>query len=90
MEGKDIKVKLGTSRKEHQQAALKKTKEAHEHFKKHVRDARHEALQVLKKLEKIMAKDDVKVLNEEFDKMLKKTEDLGRKMVEDKEKEINA
>jgi ribosome recycling factor len=44
----------------------------------------------LKKLEKIIAKDEVKVLQEEFDTMQKKAEDLGRKMVDDKEKEINA
>lgn len=43
-EGKDIRVKLGTSRKEHMLAAAKKVKESNEHFKRDVRDARHEAL----------------------------------------------
>jgi ribosome recycling factor len=44
MEGKDIRVKLGTSRKEHVAAGLKKVKSAQETFKREVRDARHDAL----------------------------------------------
>ncbi len=34
MDGRDIKVKLGTSRKEHAEAGLKKVKEYNEVFKK--------------------------------------------------------
>jgi len=37
-------VKLGTSRKEHIQAGLKKVKQAQETFKKDVGDARRDAL----------------------------------------------
>ena len=54
MEGKDIKVKLGTSRKEHIQAGLKKVKSALETFRKDVGEARREAMQTLKKLSKIL------------------------------------
>lgn len=41
VEGKDLKVKLGTSKKEHQDAALKQVKAAHEEFKKEVKEVRH-------------------------------------------------
>lgn len=44
MEGKDIKVKLGTSKKEHIDAALKKLKQIHDNFKLGVKDARHELM----------------------------------------------
>ena len=44
LEGKDIRVKLGTSRKEHMEAAKKKVKESNDQFKRDVRDARHDAL----------------------------------------------
>ena len=40
MEGKDIRVKLGTSRKEHIEAGLKKIKEALELLKREIRDER--------------------------------------------------
>ena len=54
LEGKDIKVKLGTSRKELVAAGLKKVKTAMEEFKKDVRDVRHKHLEVVKKLSKIV------------------------------------
>ena len=44
LDGKDIRVKLGTSRKEHMAAALKKVKEHHSSFLKSVRDARQKAM----------------------------------------------
>lgn len=53
-EGKDIKVKLGTSRKELIAAGLKKVKLASEDYKKNVREARHKNMEVLKKLSKIV------------------------------------
>ena len=34
VEGKDLKVKLGTSKKEHVDAAIKQVKAAHDDFKK--------------------------------------------------------
>jgi ribosome recycling factor len=55
MEGKDIRVKMGTSRKEHIAAGIAKAKKAHENFRKGVRDARQEARETLKKLAKIIA-----------------------------------
>ena len=43
-EGKDIKVKLGASRKEHAAAGLKKVKEFGEQFLKQAREERHTVL----------------------------------------------
>jgi len=57
IEGKDIRVKLGTSRKEHIDSGLKKIKESLDAFNKHARDERHNALQVVKKLGKILPED---------------------------------
>ena len=54
IEGKDIKVKLGVSKKEHIEAAVKKIKGIGEEFKKDVKDARHNVENTKKKLEKIM------------------------------------
>ena len=42
MDGKDIKVKLGKTKKEHIEAALKKVKKIHEDHKKDVKEIRHE------------------------------------------------
>lgn len=89
MEGKDIRVKLGTSRKEHIAAGLKKVKESNMNFIKGVQKARHNALQTLKKLEKIMPKDNVKLLEDEFDSMFKKAEQGAKKECDAKEKDIN-
>ena len=54
MEGKDIRVKLGTTKKEHIDAALKKLKQIHDTYKKDVKEARHELMNTQKKLEKIL------------------------------------
>jgi ribosome recycling factor len=62
VEGKDLKVKLGTSKKEHIDAALKQVKAALEDFKKSVKDVRHTMQDSVKKLEKILPQDDVKLL----------------------------
>ena len=56
-EGKDIKVKLGTSRKEHAIAGLKKVKDFADNFKKKTRDERHKVLTVVKKLSKVLPED---------------------------------
>jgi len=90
LEGKDIRIKLGTSRKEHQAAGIKKVKKLNETFLKDSRSARQSALQTVKKLEKIISKDEVKLLEDEIEKNLKKTEDEAKKLCEAKEKEINA
>ena len=42
VEGKDLKVKLGTSKKEHVDAAIKQVKAAHDDFKKYIKDIRHD------------------------------------------------
>ena len=90
LEGKDIRVKLGTSKKEHIIAALKKVKEANDSFKKDVREARHNALQTLKKLGKILPQDQIKLLEDEFELLVKKAEEAAKKECDAKEKEINA
>lgn len=54
MEGKDLKVKLGTSKKEHIDAALKQVKQASDDFKRGVKEVRHSIQETTKKLDKIM------------------------------------
>lgn len=71
MEGKDIRVKLGTSRKEHAEAGLKKVKEYSEEFKKNAREERHKILQVIKKVAKVLPEDDVKLMDTTISDMLK-------------------
>ena len=66
VEGKDIRVKLGASRKEHIEAGLKKVKELGHEFDKDSRAARGNAMQTLKKLSKILPEDEVKVLEDEY------------------------
>lgn len=62
VEGKDLKVKLGTSKKEHIDAALKQVKGSLEDFKREIKDIRHEIIDVIKKLDKIMPQDECKLL----------------------------
>ena len=88
MEGKDIRVKLGTSRKEHAEAGLKKVKEYGERFKKQARDERHKVLSVVKKLSKVLPEDDVKMLESEVNDMLKKAEADAKTICDAKEKEL--
>ena len=54
VEGKDLKVKLGTSKKEHIDAALKQVKQASDDFKRGVKEVRHSIQETTKKLDKIM------------------------------------
>ena len=89
LEGKDIKIKLGTSRKEHVAAGLKKIKAANEEFKKNVRDARHKVLEVIKKLSKVVPQETTTLLEAEIATKIKKAEDLAKKTVESKEKDLN-
>ena len=81
-------MKLGASRKEHIEAGLKKTKELSAEFGKDVRHARHNAMQVLKKLSKIMPEQEVKIVEDEYGNMLKKAELKGKKMVDAKEADL--
>ena len=62
LEGKDIKVKLGTSKKEHIEAALKQIKSINDDFKLAVKDVRHEMQETTKKLGKILPQEEIKVL----------------------------
>jgi len=88
MEGKNIAVKLGNTRKETLDGALKQLKKAQSEFNSNVRDARHDAMNTLKKLEKIVAKDEVKVIEKELQKVQGEFEAKGLKMIGEKEKEL--
>ena len=89
MDGKDIRVKLGTSRKEHAQAGLKKVKEYAEAFKKQAREERHKVLTVLKKLSKVLPEDEAKMITTEVDELLKKAETASKTTCDAKETELN-
>lgn len=88
VEGKDLKVKLGTTKKEQQDAALKQVKEAHEDLKRAVKEIRHETQETTKKLEKILPQDTCKVFKVEVEKHFTKAETDAKKLIEGKEKEI--
>ena len=61
VEGKDLKVKLGTSKKEHIDAAMKQLKQAVDEFKRNLKEARHSMQDTIKKLEKIIPQDESKL-----------------------------
>ena len=89
VEGKDVKVKLGTSRKEHVAAGLKKVKSSNDEFKKNLQEARHKVLEVIKKLSKIVDQETVTQLEADVKAKIKKAEDLAKKTTEAKEKDLN-
>ena len=88
VEGKDIKVKLGTSKKEHQDAALKQVKAAHEDFKREIKEVRHAMQDAVKKLDKILPKDETELLKKDLEKLCTNKEAEAKKLIEAKEKEI--
>ena len=87
-EGPDIRVKLGTSRKEHVQAGLAKVKDLSQQFKKELRDARHKIMEQVKKLKKVLPEDEVKVIEAEIGDRMKKADDLGNQTCSAKEADI--
>lgn len=58
-------------------------------FQRNVREARHTAMDTLKKLGKILPQDEIKLLEDEFEKMIKKSEEGAKKVCDEKDKEIN-
>ena len=88
VEGKDVKVKLGTSKKEHQDAALKQVKAAHEEFKREIKEVRHAMQDVVKKLDKILPKDETELLKKDLEKLCTNREAEAKKLLDAKEKEI--
>ena len=88
VEGKDLKVKLGTSKREHMEAALKLVKQAHEEFKRAVKEVRHAMQDTAKKLDKIVAKDEVSLLQKDMEKLVTGREAEAKRVIEAKEKEI--
>eukprot|EP00347_Sterkiella_histriomuscorum_P009325 403341640 len=90
VEGKDIKVKLGTSKKEHLDAALKQIKVINEDFKLAVKEVRHEMNETVKKLQKILPQEEIKVLQKDLDKIIANKEGDAKKHFDAKDKEIKA
>jgi len=88
VEGKDLKVKLGTSKKEHIEAALKQVKAAHDEFKREIKEVRHGMNDVVKKLDKILPQDDCKLLQKDLEKLAISREADAKKHIDAKEKEI--
>ena len=88
VEGNDIKVKLGTSKKEHMDAALKQVKAAHEDFKRDIKEVRHAMQDVVKKLDKILPKDETELLKKDLEKLCTNKEAEAKKILDAKEKEV--
>jgi ribosome recycling factor len=88
VEGKDIKVKLGTSKKEHQEAALKLVKAAYDDFKRDIKQIRHEMQDSVKKLDKILPKDETDLLKKDLEKLCTNRESEAKKVIDAKEKEV--
>jgi ribosome recycling factor len=88
VEGKDIKVKLGTSKKEHQDAALKLIKAAYDDFKRDIKQIRHEMQDSVKKLDKILPKDETDLLKKDLEKLCTNREAEAKKVIDAKEKEV--
>ena len=88
MEGKDIRVKMGLGKKEHQQNALKQIKAFSDQTKKDFRQARHELQDTLKKLQKILPKDIMKQFEESLEKEVKKAEKEAETIAGHKQKDI--
>ena len=88
VEGKDLKIKLGTSKKEHIDAALKQVKSAFDDFKREIKEVRHAMQDSVKKLDKILPQDDCKLLQKDLDKLVATREADAKKLVDAKEKEV--
>ncbi len=88
VEGKDLKVKLGTSKKEHQDAALKQIKSSYDEFKLEVKGVRHRMQDIAKKLDKILPKDETELLKKDMEKICVQREAEAKKAVDAKEKEV--
>lgn len=89
-EGKDIRVKLGTSKKEHVDAALKQVKALGEEFKQETKGVRQEINATLRQLEKILPQEEVRVLQKDLEKLCAGKEAEAKKLAEAKEKEIRS
>lgn len=70
LDGKDIKVKLETSKKEYIETALKKLKKVTEDTKRDMKNIRHEINKICKKLELIVSKEQIKIIEKDFLKVL--------------------
>ena len=89
MEGKDIRVKMGLGKKEHQQKALKQIKTLGDDCKINIRQVRHDLQDTLKKLQKILPKDLMKQFDDQLEKEMKATEKKCEEALKSKVKEID-
>lgn len=85
---KDIMIKLGTSKKEFLDAALRKVKTSSDEFKQRLKDVRHAYQNDIRKLEKILPKDDVTLFQKDLEKLQTTKENEVKKLIEKKEKEV--
>ena len=69
-------------------AALKQVKAANEDFKKEVKEVRHAIQDVIKKLDKILPKDEINLLQKDMEKIVTNKEAEAKKVLDAKEKEI--
>ena len=90
MEGKDIRVKMGLGKKEHQAKALKQIKQHGEECRAHIRQVRHDIQDTLKKLSKILPKDEVTRFEDQIEKEVKKADKDCESALSDKTKEIES
>jgi len=81
-------VKLGTSRREHAEAGIKKIKELFERYRKQARDERHNVLTVMKKLSKVLPEDQVKLMDSEINDLLKDSEKVAKAACDAKDAEL--
>lgn len=90
LDGKDVKVKLGSSKKEVIDTALKQLKDINETFKIESSSIRHKMKDTSKKLEKILPQEEVKILVKDFEKICLAKEVEAKKLMDAKEKEIKS
>lgn len=88
VEGKNIHIKLGTTKKDIIEKATKQMKKELETFNLELRGVRHEVIQSVKKLEKVISKEQIKILENQIKKEFTKFEEEGKQIVKKKEKDI--
>ena len=67
---------------------LRQIKELHDEYKQNIRQGRHEVGEKLKKLKKIIAQDNLKLLEKDLNSIYKEYEASGEELAKDKESEI--
>ena len=88
VEGKVISIKLGASKKESQLAAIAQLKKIDQEMKSLFREAKHEFSKKVKKVEKVIGKEDCKVFEREANEKMGKLEKAGEEVISAKEKDL--